>query len=89
MTKPRKLRTCSLSGLQRLRDERDDVVADGVFLRVQLDARNPFANIDERCAGVFADDSVGAFEGRDVGDAFGAGGLAHSRAWLGLNSLRP
>ena len=70
MTKAAKSRTASEDGVENGGDERDDVAADGVLERVQLDAADAVAEIDERSAGVGADDFVGAAE---VGDAGVAG----------------
>ena len=57
-------------GLEDGGDQRDHVAADGVLERVQLDAGDAVADVDERCAGVGADDLVGAAE---IGDAGVAG----------------
>jgi hypothetical protein len=46
-------------GLEGLGDEPDDVVTDGVFLGVELDAGDVIADVDERGSRVLADDSVG------------------------------
>ena len=58
-------------GLEDGGDEREHVAADGVLERVQLDAGDAVAEIDERCAGVGADDAVGC------------GGNRRREAWPG------
>src|SRR6266404_962059 len=44
--------------LQGLRDQRDDVGADGIHLRVKLDASDTSTEIDERSSGILLDDAV-------------------------------
>ena len=57
MTKPAKSRTASEAGIEDGGDEGENVAADGVLERVQLDAGDAVAEIDERSAGVGADDA--------------------------------
>ena len=58
--------------MEHRRDQRQHVAADGVLERVQLDAADAVAEIDERSAGVGADHAVGSAE---IGDA-GVAGVA-------------
>ena len=46
-------------GLERLGDQADDIVADGVFLRVKLDAGDAIADVDQRGPRLLPHDSVG------------------------------
>ena len=79
MTKPAKSRTASEAGLRTEEMRREHVAADGVLERVQLDAADAVAEIDERSAGVGANDPVRAAEighagvARDGGNGNGSG----------------
>ena len=46
--------------IESLRDQRDDVVADGVLLRMQLEQRDVLADVDERAAGILANHLIRA-----------------------------
>ncbi len=50
-------------GLEGLGDERDDVVAEGVHLGVELDGGYAVADVDDGGSGVFLDDAFGFFDG--------------------------
>ncbi len=71
MTKASKLLTMSLEGLSVWVMRRDDVVAEGVHLGVQLDGRDAVAEVDDGGAGVFLYDAFGLLDDGERGDAFG------------------
>ena len=47
------------SGLEGLEDEGDNVGAEGVHLGVEFDAGDAIAEVDQGCAGIFLDHTVG------------------------------
>ena len=73
MTKAEKSRTASESGRRTEVMKARHVAAEGILQGVEFDAADAVAEIDERCAGVVANDTVGAAE---IGDAGVAGLLA-------------